>query len=158
MRRVFFSFHFQPDNWRAAQVRNSNVVGSIEKAGFQDGVDWETIKRQGEDAIKRWIKTQLEGTSVTVVLIGTQTADREWVQYEISESHMRGNGMLGIYIHNVRDQHGQTSTRGNSPFDYLVDGNKVPLSSYYKTYDWVGDSGRDNIGKWIEEAAKYKGK
>ena len=26
-RRVFYSFHYQPDNWRAAMVRN---IGSIE--------------------------------------------------------------------------------------------------------------------------------
>ena len=26
-RRVFYSFHYDPDNWRAAQVRN---IGSIE--------------------------------------------------------------------------------------------------------------------------------
>ena len=60
-----------------------------EAAGFWDAADWEKVKRQGDDVIKRWINKQLEGTSVTAVLIGAETSDRKWVRYEVKESHQR---------------------------------------------------------------------
>ena len=46
-RKIFFSFHYERDAWRAGQVRNSNVVSSDDRYGFIDAVDWESIKRQG---------------------------------------------------------------------------------------------------------------
>jgi len=35
-RRVFFSFHYERDNWRAGQARNSWVTKDRESAGFWD--------------------------------------------------------------------------------------------------------------------------
>src|SRR5690606_10923622 len=119
-----------------------------ESAGFWDAAAWEEVKKKGEDAIHRWIDSQLNGTSVTVVLIGAETSTRPYVGYEIKQSHNKGNGMLGIYIHNMKDQHGYTDTKGNNPFaNWHIErnGQKVLLSSIYPTYDWVNDNGRDNI-------------
>lgn len=159
-RRVFFSFHHQGDIRRIGQIRNSWVTKpNQEDAGFVDAVQWESIKRQGDDAVKRWIAAQLNGTSVTVVLIGSQTADRPWVIHEIVESHNKGNGLLGIYIHNCRDLDGRTCYPGVNPFDrvHFTQSGK-PLSTVYPVYDWVTDNGYANMGKWIEEAARAKGK
>jgi len=161
-RRTFFSFHYERDVWRAGQIRNSWVAKpDRESAGFWDAAAWEEVKKKGEDAIHRWIDSQLNGTSVTVVLIGAETSTRPYVGYEIKQSHNKGNGMLGIYIHNMKDQHGYTDTKGNNPFaNWHIErnGQKVLLSSIYPTYDWVNDNGRDNIGSWIEAAAKKAGK
>src|SRR5262245_8895145 len=115
-RRVFFSFHYKRDAWRAAQIRNSNVVEKDARFGFVDAVDWETMERQGDDAIKRWIRGQLKQTSVTVVLIGAETSERDWVDFEIRESWERGNALLGIRIHNIKDQETKTDTAGANPF------------------------------------------
>src|SRR3990167_10356932 len=68
-RRVFFSFHYERDIWRAGQIRNSWVTKpDRESAGFWDSASWEEVKKKGEEAIQRWIDKQLEGTSVTVFL------------------------------------------------------------------------------------------
>jgi hypothetical protein len=161
-RRTFFSFHYERDVWRAGQVRNCWVTKpDRESAGFWDAAAWEEVKRKGEDAIHRWIDNQLNGTSVTVVLIGAETAERKYVGYEIQQSHKKGNGMLGIYIHNMKDSNGRTDIRGANPFanwSIPQNGRKVLLSEIYPTYDWVNDNGRDNIGGWIETAAKRAGK
>lgn len=162
-RKVFFSFHYERDSVRAGQVRNSNVIKSknVETSDFIDAANWEQVKRGGEDAIKRWIATQLNGTSVTVVLIGAKTSERKWVKYEIDESLKKGNGLLGVYIHNCRIFDGSTDSKGTNPFDNLYfdrNGKKVYLSEIYKSYDWVNDSGRENLGVWIEQAAKDSGK
>src|SRR5437867_4935474 len=96
-RRVFFSFHYERDNWRAGQVRNSWVTRDREAAGFWDAAAWQEVKSRGDAAIRNWINEQLHGTSVTAVLIGAETASREYVLYEIKQSVARGNGLLDIY-------------------------------------------------------------
>ena len=81
-RRVFFSFKYK-DVSRSMVVRNSWVAQGKEAAGFVDAANFEKIKRQGDTAIKRWIDNQLNGTSVTVVLVGQHTCGSRWVKYEI---------------------------------------------------------------------------
>lgn len=156
-RRAFFSFHFERDVWRAGQIRNCWVTQDREDAGFWDAAAWESVKRKGNDAVHTWIDNQLKGTSVTVVLIGAETAQRDYVGYEIKQSYEKGNGMLGICIHNMKDAASRTDIRGANPFanwHIIRDGRQVYLSELYPTYDWVTDDGRANIGQWIEAAAK----
>src|SRR5881296_313625 len=119
-RRAFFSFHYERDVWRAGQVRNSWVTQDRESAGFWDAASWEEVKKKGKDAIEKWIDNQLDGTSVTVVLIGAETSTRPYVDYEIKQSHNRGNGLLGIYIHNMKDSEKKTDTKGSNPFDKWI--------------------------------------
>lgn len=162
-RRVFFSFHYEKDIWRANQVRNSWVTKpDREAAGFWDAASWEEVKKKGEKAIQSWIDNQLKGTSVTVVLIGAETYQRDWVIYEIQKSCERKNGILGIYIHNMKDQFGRTDVMGTNPFSRLhytrADGTKLYLSDIYPIYDWITNLGYYNMGDWIEESAKKAGK
>jgi hypothetical protein len=121
----------------------------------------EEIKRKGDAAIENWINEQLEGTSVTVVLIGAETSQRPWVDYEIRTSWERGNAIIGLYIHNVKDEERKTDTQGANPLDNIYLTNGQPLSSVCKTYDWVNNDGRNNLGTWADEAAnaraQYKG-
>jgi hypothetical protein len=84
----------------------------------------------------------MDGTSVTVVLIGAETGKRRWVKYEIKRSIELGKGLLGIDISKIRDPRGKTDTKGPNP-----------LPSGYPLYQWNNDDGRANIGTWIETAA-----
>jgi hypothetical protein len=143
-RRVFFSFHYQRDVWRANVVRNSGVVIGSAAAGFQDASLWEEAQKKGDAAVKKLIDDALIGTSVTVVLIGAKTAGRKYINYEISQSIARGNGMLGIHIHNIENKDGETDTKGEVPAKLLSGG--------YKVYTWPFD--RDRFAKWVEEAYK----
>lgn len=162
-RRVFFSFHYQRDIFRVSQVRNSGVTkGNYEQAGFIDHADWESLERQGDDAIKRWINKQLNGASVTVVLIGAETFDRPWVNYEIQQSYADGKGMLGIYIHQLVDPGtGRPDYKGRNPFEniYITDSNpRQYLSALYPTYDWVSGDGYLHFPVWVEAAARKAGR
>jgi len=157
-RKTFFSFHFERDVWRAGQVRNSWVTKEREAAGFWDSAKWEEVQKKGEDAICRWIDAQLHGTSVTVVLIGAETSTRKYVGYEITESHRRGNGLLGVYIHNMKDVNSRTDSKGANPFDNWNFKDSLGQPIKYPTYDWVNDDGRKNMGNWIEAAAKRAGR
>lgn len=140
-RRVFFSFHYERDVWRANVVRNSWITQpDRETAGFIDAAEFEKLKRDGDLAVKRWINSQLNGTSVTAVLIGAETYERRWVRYEIIKSFDRGNGLLGIYIHNIRDRNGKIDYKGENPFKYVgVYINKNGKGTYVelKNGDWI---------------------
>jgi hypothetical protein len=68
-RRAFFSFKYA-DVSRAMVVRNSWVTQGKEATGFIDAADFEELEEEGDDAIQEWIDDQLDGTSVTVVLVG----------------------------------------------------------------------------------------
>jgi hypothetical protein len=160
-RRAFFSFHYKNDVFRAFIVRNSWVTKTDrEAAGFVDAADFEKVKKEGDTAIKNWIDNQLVGTSVTVVLIGSETSTRDYIKYELKKSYSKGNGMLGIYIHKIKDVNG-TSSKGSNQFGEIgkdSSGNAVYFSVNYPTYDWVDDDGYNNLGTWIEAAAKKVGK
>src|SRR5882724_4219926 len=108
-RRVFFSFHFEHDSWRANQVRNSNVVAGPDVAGFFDHSEYEEAKKKGGDAIERMILGHLNRTSVAVILIGTETANRPWVKYEIKQAIAKNHGLIGLQIHHLKNAAGQTS-------------------------------------------------
>ena len=125
--------------------------------GFFDAAEQEKIKRATDAKIRKWINEQLQGTSVTVVLIGNETADRDWVHYEIKKSIERGNGIVGVKIHSLKDKESSTDFSGTNLLKQFVveDGDDVTtLSSIFPTYDWKRENGRENIGKWVEEAAQ----
>lgn len=144
-RRAFFSFHYENDIWRASIVRNSHMTQ--EKSGFFDGSLWESAKLRGTAALQRLIDDALVGTSVTVVLIGTETSRRLWVEYEIRQSIARRNGMLGVYIHNIKDRSGYSCVAGSNP-----------LPAGYAVYDYIHNDGYSNMGSWIEAAARQAGR
>jgi hypothetical protein len=127
-------------------VRNSWVTQGREAAGFIDAAEFEKLKEEGEDAIQAWIDDQLDGTSVTVVLVGEDTCDSRWVKYEIEKSEEIGNGLLGIDISKIKDLNGKTSERCG----------KIPKG--YDFYLWNNDDGYNNMGDWIEKAAKAAGR
>lgn len=145
-RRVFFSFEYASDVSRAMVVRKSDALKDKEAVGFIDAAEFEKIKKQGDDAVKRWINAQLDRTSVTVVLVGQNTCSSKWVKYEIEQSEKRGNGLLGVDISKIKDFAGNTTERCG----------KIPVG--YKFYLWNKDDGYNNLGTWIEAAAKAAGK
>lgn len=160
-RRTFFSFHYANDIWRANIVRNSWITQDRKAAGFIDAADFEEIKKGGKSAIEKWIRDQLEGTSVTVVLIGSDTSNRDYVKYELEKSWGRGNGILGIYVHNIKDNNGNTSKKGDNTFGPIFTkstDDKKYFFQRFETYDWVNNDGYKNMGDWIEKAAKDAGK
>jgi len=159
VRKAFYSFHYKPDNWRASQVRNMGVIeGNIPVSDN----DWEEITRGGDKAIQKWIDGQINGKSCAIVLIGTNTAGRKWIKYEIKKSWNDGKGVVGIYIHNLKNKDGYQSSKGKNPFDdFTVDGKK--LSSIVKAYDppssistRVYDHIKTNLETWVEEAISIR--
>lgn len=155
-RRVFYSFDYESDCWRAATVRNIGVI-----VGEQVAWDntWESVKRGEESAIMEWINKQMHGRSCTVVLIGEKTGDSRWVKYEIERSLVTGKGLLGIRIHRLLDQNQQESSAGPNPFEAITLPDGRQLAEIVPTYDPPGATSKEvyayisqHLADWIEVA------
>src|SRR5690606_9533964 len=96
------------------------VKDETDKIIFFDASIWEDEKKEGELALKRYINKHLQGTSVTCVLIGTETYSRKWVRYEIFKSLQKGNKLVGIFIHKIKGKDDRTATKGPNPFEHLA--------------------------------------
>ncbi|MBL4713929.1 MAG: TIR domain-containing protein [Alcanivorax sp.] len=119
-RRTFFSFHYEEDAWRAWNVRNCWVVNDVrEPVGFFDSSVFEASKKEGDDALKAFLRNGLKNTSVTCVLAGQYTASRRWVRYEIVRSVLKGNGLLTIDIHGVKNNAKEPGVKGANPLAEL---------------------------------------
>src|SRR6266849_5161819 len=102
-KRVYFAFHYQDViDFRANVVRNHNFLGGVEAAGYYDHSIWEEAKKTSPLALKRLINSELQNTSVTAVLIGSETWARRWVRYEIMKAIERSNRVLGIHINSIK--------------------------------------------------------
>ena len=148
-RQIFYSFHYGNDCWRTQIVRN---IGAIEGNTPVSPSAWEEVKRQGSAAVQQWIDDNMEYRSCVVVLVGSETANRPWVQYEIEHAWREGKGIVCIDIHNLEDSNGLTCCAGSNPLslfyidktynfiakrDHPVDSNEVCLDrvcKFYKPY------------------------
>lgn len=153
-RQIFYSFHYDNDVFRVQQIRN---IGALEENKPVSANEWEQVKRGGETAIKRWIDENIQYKSCIVVLIGSETANRPWVKYEIEAAWNAGKPILGIYIHNLKCPRIGVCRQGKNPFDnFTFKNNGKALSSLVKCYNpntfnaYVDIA--ENLEKWIEEA------
>ena len=173
LEKVFFSFHYENDNWRVQQIRN---MGVVEGNQLVKPNDWEEIKRKGVDSIKDWIDKQLRHSNVVVVLVGSETAQRRWIQYEIETAWNMGKPILGIEIHELLDGSGNSDLSGCNPFfDFTIDREGkaevyksnyginwygTPMSHYVKLYDPLSDEYRhlfeNHSIRFINESEKRK--
>lgn len=145
-RRVFFSFHYKYV-WKVNQIRSmTNVIGTA-AAGFQDASLWEEAKKKGDKTVKAMIDKALQNTSVTVVCVTYGTTNRKYINYEIDQSLARGNGLVAVQIHHLKDQNGETGSPGAIPPQIDANG--------FKAYKYTT---KESLARWIEEAAKIAGK
>lgn len=158
-KKVFYSFNFKKDSQRVAQVKN---MGVIEGQPLLTSNQWEEVKKGGDAGIRKWIDEQMAGKDCVVVLIGSETAGRKWVKHEIKKAWDGNKGLVGIYIHGLKDLSGNQSTKGANPFaDFNVE-NKS-LSSIVKAYDppysastSVYDHIEKNLSAWVDEAIQIR--
>lgn len=154
-RKTFLSFHYKDDNWRVSQIKQ---MGVIEEQPLLSANKWEEVEDAGEAAIKKWIDENLSGKSCLIVLIGARTAGRKWVKYEITEAWNAKKGILGVYVHNLKDADGKQSSKGSNPFSSFNVGDKS-MADLVKTYDPPYSSStdvysyiKDNLASWVETA------
>jgi hypothetical protein len=155
-RQVFYSFHFDNDVMRVQQIRNMGVIDGDEPVSANE---WEKL-RKTDGGIKKWIDDNMTYRSCVIVLIGAATAGRPWVDYEIRKAWDNKKGLLGIYIHNLKDPRTGTCSQGNNPFDLVPMADGSRLSKWAKCYNPKSNDAyndiKSNIESWIEAAIASK--
>jgi len=141
-------------------------MGVVEGTPILSDNDWEQVERGGDKAIQAWIDEQMKGAPCAVVLIGSQTAGRRWVKYEIKKAWHAGKGVLGVYIHNLKDQGDKQATKGANPFDQftlklsgttlsaVAQAYNPPYSDSQAVYNYI----KNNLESWVEDAIKTRPK
>ncbi|MCU1509511.1 MAG: hypothetical protein JWQ12_1776 [Glaciihabitans sp.] len=109
---VFYSFHYERDVNRVQLVRNINA---LEAQPFLNAQNWEAVRRGGKSAIEKWISDEMAYKKAVIVLIGKETAGREWVNYEINKAWAERKPLLGVRIHGL-SSFGAADSAGASPF------------------------------------------
>lgn len=165
-RQVFYSFHFDNDVMRVQQIRN---IGALEDNKPISANQWEEVRKKGKDSIEKWIDDNMKYRSCAVVLVGEKTAIRPWVKYEIKKAWEDGKGLVGIYIHNLRNPRTSEnppyygkSSQGPNPFDQFTFNSGEKLSSVVKCYNSDSSDAyndiKDNLEDWVEEAIEIRNK
>lgn len=109
---VFYSFHYERDAHRVQLVRNINA---LEAQPLLNAQHWEAVRKGGKAAIEKWISDEMAYKKAVVVLIGQETAGREWVTYEINKAWADKKPLLGVRIHGL-SSFGAADKSGSSPF------------------------------------------
>lgn len=156
---VFYSFQYEPDNWRVQQVMN---IGAISGGSAFTPQDWEAVRYETDTAIENWIHEQMNYTKAVIVLVGSTTADSHWVDYEIRKAWNEKRPLLGVRIHKLHDKDGDSTTLGVNPFSKISLQNGGTIADYVSLIDPIGFDSKsvykdiqDNLENWVENRA-YK--
>lgn len=112
-KNVFIS-HYNKDDEHIANLKNL-----LQKKGYtikNSSIDsTKPNEAQNPEYIKSLLRSRIAWAGTTIVLIGSKTHTREWVNYEIDQSAKSGNRIVGIYIQ------GDTGSKIPSSFDKYGD-------------------------------------
>lgn len=101
-RHVFISHHHKDDS----QV--TKLTNLLNKAGYDVRNSSVRMKPENRErlnkgrvkdaVIKRLLRMKISWASKTIVLVGSETHTRPWVNWEITQAHEQGKDIVGVYI------------------------------------------------------------
>ncbi|EOB6396898.1 TIR domain-containing protein [Vibrio vulnificus] len=107
-KNVFVSHHHKDDasvdglariaSAKGYQLRNSSVRMKPEN---QRRVE---EKKVSDRAIARLLRMKMRWASQVIVVIGTETHTRPWVNWEIKAAHQLGKPIIGVYENGLKDE------------------------------------------------------
>lgn len=125
------------DKW--SDVFIAKELGVYDNADFIDSND-------GDYVMSRIRQDYLSDSTVTIVLMGTCTHSRRYIDWEIKSSLTQGsntpNGLIGIVLSNVKEA-------PHIPERFAANFSKT--EDCYAQYHWAPTS-EEQLGRWIEEA------
>lgn len=156
---VFFSFEYEPDNWRVQKVMN---MGAVTGGSAFTPQDWEAVRYKTDAAIEKWIHDQMLYTKAVIVLVGATTASSRWVRHEIVKAWNDKRPLLGVRIHGLSDKDGYTAAAGANPFGAISLKSGGTLADYVTLVIPSGGDSKavysdinNNLESWVSNRA-YK--
>ncbi|NLC25790.1 MAG: TIR domain-containing protein [Fastidiosipila sp.] len=108
MKNVFVSHHHKDDasvdgltsmvSGKGYQLRNSSIRVKPEN---QKRID---SKQISDKTIARLLRMKMRWASQVIVVIGKETHQRDWVNWEIKAAHQLGKPIIGVYENGLKDQ------------------------------------------------------
>lgn len=144
---VFYSFYYKGDSARVQQIIH---MGLVEGQPVLTAQEWEAVEGQGDAAIQAWIDDQMKWKAAVVVLIGSNTANRKWVNYEITEAWDEKRPLVGIRINGLAPLHWAQESVGANPFASVALQNGGTVADYVPVYT---PSGADSAEVYSSIAA-----
>jgi len=155
--KVFVSYHHANDQWYRDKFESLfvntydiMVSKSVQIGDINPYLKTETIRQKIRDEY-------LRDSTVTVVLIGTETWKRKHVDWEIASSirqtmYNSRSGLLGIFLPSHSDYR-KNSYNGNIIPPRLYDNANC---GFAKLYDW--STNPHEVQSWIDEAFRNRNK
>lgn len=108
IKNVFVSHHHKDDtsvdgltsmvSGKGYQLRNSSIRVKPEN---QERIDKKQIS---DNTIARLLRMKMRWASQVIVVIGKETYQRDWVNWEIKAAHRLGKPIIGVYENGLKDQ------------------------------------------------------
>jgi hypothetical protein len=138
-REIFISYHHGDQFWKEMLVQEFAIKWGV----FTDGSLDDRIDSTQTEYVHRQIREQfITGTSVTIVLCGSETWKRRYVDWEIHTTLLKRHGLLGLIVPN---------TPPISPGSFPVPQRFLDNASRYALlYSWP--TSPSDLRLWIEDA------
>lgn len=108
IKNVFVSHHHKDDasvdgltsmvSGKGYQLRNSSIRVKPENQIRIDN------KQISDKTIARLLRMKMRWASQVIVVIGKETHQRDWVNWEIKAAHQLGKPIIGVYENGLKDQ------------------------------------------------------
>lgn len=150
-RKIFPSFQWE-DKWLVNQIINLPDIIGVNSAGFVSGVPPETV-RSSDWAIAKWIQSSMNGCSCLVLFVGETTYQSRWVRFELEEAKRLRMGSILVRLEGMKRRDGSICSCGRDPYEAHGLYGRFALNGYrINSYSWLRNCGKDNLGKWIDDA------
>jgi len=108
IKNVFVSHHHKDDasvdgltdmlSGKGYQLRNSSIRVKPEN---QQRLDQNKVS---DETIARLLRMKMRWASQVIVVIGKETHQRPWVNWEVKAAHQLGKPIIGVYENGLKDQ------------------------------------------------------
>lgn len=108
IKNVFVSHHHKDDasvdglanmlSGKNYQLRNSSIRVKPENQNRLDR------KEVSDKTIKRLLRMKMRWASQVIVVIGRETHNRPWVEWEIKTAHQLGKPIIGVYENGLKEK------------------------------------------------------
>ncbi len=108
IKNVFISHHHKDDasvdgladmvSGKGYKFRNSSIRVKPENQKRLDQ------KKVSDNTIKRLLRMKMRWASQVIVVVGKETHQRPWVNWEIEAAHKLGKPIIGVYENGLKDQ------------------------------------------------------
>ena len=98
-KNIFIS-HYQEDDVHVQRLKERLKDQGYDVRNFSvDSTKHKDGRRPSDAVIARHLRMQIRRSSTVICLIGPNTHERPWVNYEIKQAHVMGKNIVGFYTY-----------------------------------------------------------